>query len=386
MESVSSIGSLIFRVDHISGPLFLEGKTFFLTICVGGCQETVQFKKRHDDEETSAICILEQFVFPIKKSNEKIRLRFFVKTFFSQKKVAEVEVSMPDKLEVSVSEVVSFKGGCLKILMLKTTRTQQQEEEEELTESEMQQILDDIAAIDDDVDDWFVVGGGGTLKEEGEEKEAKEAERERKEAEEEDLAPLSEFLKKNDVCCFRCKTKLSRNLVSLDCFHLFCLDCFRNIATDQIKRGVFDLRCEAEDCECSFPDFFLRKVLNQNEMEMLLDWRAKEIISKAGQDLSHCPKCKMVFEASESEDDKSLSEQENCKKRNRFRCVSCSYEWCIECNVSPYHENHTCQSYEEYKRSKKCRFCDSSVPVDQGMLFKNFVLTKCDSRRHLQIL
>lgn len=44
--------------------------------------------------------------------------------------------------------------------------------------------------------------------------------------------------------------------------------------------------------------------------------------------------------------------------QHRFRCNSCSHNFCSGCKVVPYHSGFTCQEFVTHQESKRCRFCD----------------------------
>jgi len=49
------------------------------------------------------------------------------------------------------------------------------------------------------------------------------------------------------------------------------------------------------------------------------------------------------------------------KAKHRFRCPQCKINFCGECSASPYHLGDTCQTFRNWKVSKKCRFCEATI-------------------------
>ena len=49
------------------------------------------------------------------------------------------------------------------------------------------------------------------------------------------------------------------------------------------------------------------------------------------------------------------------REEYRIRCRNCQTEFCFGCNSIPYHLGYTCQQFEKYLKSKKCRFCESDI-------------------------
>src|SRR3990167_6029921 len=45
----------------------------------------------------------------------------------------------------------------------------------------------------------------------------------------------------------------------------------------------------------------------------------------------------------------------------RFRCRGCDTEFCCACMKMPYHLGFTCDQYNKYLTSRRCRFCKSQI-------------------------
>lgn len=57
-----------------------------------------------------------------------------------------------------------------------------------------------------------------------------------------------------------------------------------------------------------------------------------------------------------------LSRSAMCHKAaNRFRCRSCSVDFCGVCLVTPYHLGKTCEEVEEEKNAIKCLYCEAPL-------------------------
>ena len=73
-----------------------------------------------------------------------------------------------------------------------------------------------------------------------------------------------------DVTPPQCGVKLTVDLVSLDCAHLYCRGCFARKCGDATQRGAFaELSC----CGVAFPDYLLRQVLSEATMNAVVDAR-----------------------------------------------------------------------------------------------------------------
>ncbi|GAM23810.1 hypothetical protein SAMD00019534_069850 [Acytostelium subglobosum LB1] len=55
--------------------------------------------------------------------------------------------------------------------------------------------------------------------------------------------------------------------------------------------------------------------------------------------------------------------EEGAKHRDeyRYRCAPCNIDFCVGCNITPYHYNFNCADYKQYLEAKKCRFCKESL-------------------------
>ena len=51
------------------------------------------------------------------------------------------------------------------------------------------------------------------------------------------------------------------------------------------------------------------------------------------------------------------------KARWRFRC-KCKTVFCGNCQAVPYHIGYTCERWKEYQDSKKCRFCETQLTLE----------------------
>eukprot|EP01103_Thecamoeba_quadrilineata_P003014 TRINITY_DN1284_c0_g1_i1.p1 TRINITY_DN1284_c0_g1~~TRINITY_DN1284_c0_g1_i1.p1 ORF type:complete len:639 (-),score=104.11 TRINITY_DN1284_c0_g1_i1:61-1977(-) len=117
---------------------------------------------------------------------------------------------------------------------------------------------------------------------------------------------------------------------------------------------------------------------SENRREKFLKLtRSKSMITFLEQNidkLTTCPKCEFVFEKVEKPltrtptsllgpDGKELStDLLRHHSENRFRCRSCSTEFCASCESMPYHLGLTCEERQENLRSRTCRYCRTKLP------------------------
>ena len=47
----------------------------------------------------------------------------------------------------------------------------------------------------------------------------------------------------------------------------------------------------------------------------------------------------------------------------RVRC-ECNTNFCVSCNIKPYHVGKTCEEVKLHKEAFKCRVCDSEIKAN----------------------
>lgn len=81
-----------------------------------------------------------------------------------------------------------------------------------------------------------------------------------------------------------------------------------------------------------------------------------------------CPKCDLVFEIIETD----ISGEKKRYNELRMKCTSCKYEFCNCCFISPYHTDYTCEEYNIYMNSPKCKYCKTVLDSeDDDIVCKN---------------
>lgn len=68
------------------------------------------------------------------------------------------------------------------------------------------------------------------------------------------------------------------------------------------------------------------------------------------------------------------------RDKYRIRCTKCETNWCIKCNVTPYHLGKTCEEYDAYIKLRKCRYCNN-ILEDQESIFDICNGKECKEKR-----
>lgn len=87
----------------------------------------------------------------------------------------------------------------------------------------------------------------------------------------------------------------------------------------------------------------------------------------AGYQVVECPCChaKFEFEPSKNVDYKAKDDTGKTVSRQtaehmakyRVRCGMCKENFCVNCGISPYHINFSCEEAARKAKALKCRFC-----------------------------
>lgn len=102
-----------------------------------------------------------------------------------------------------------------------------------------------------------------------------------------------------------------------------------------------------------------------------------EYMLEHGEKYVKCPKCETVLEkiqVAKTDLDVSLAKEKHPPSpvpltkdtfqhynNNRFKCRECDTEFCSECSAMPYHMGYTCATFQTFKASAHCRFCDAQL-------------------------
>lgn len=192
----------------------------------------------------------------------------------------------------------------------------------------------------------------------------------KKREEELSLALLKDDEECHLICEYCGETVFFNDMVYLDCQHKFCQECLKTHVKKKIKEKVLtDIPCLR--CETPLTPRNLREFLDEKELDELEQLQLNEFMKGNPELFVFCPKCHKGFEKINQSREVILRK---LKKNNidindvsidreqyRILCRYCQEEFCSKCFVSPYHEEHTCESYKEHCVSARCRFCDEPV-------------------------
>eukprot|EP00347_Sterkiella_histriomuscorum_P015331 403357427 len=54
---------------------------------------------------------------------------------------------------------------------------------------------------------------------------------------------------------------------------------------------------------------------------------------------------------------------------NKIQCELCKYSFCNKCQIEPYHLGYTCEEYQIYLDTRKCRFCNDVIGKNKQQVF-----------------
>ena len=210
----------------------------------------------------------------------------------------------------------------------------------------------------------------------------------RRQAEE---AAFEQFQREQGTCAL-CHTTVGTELILelSECGHRLCADCLRAHLQQWSASGSPTCPSNAGRCGVVVPERVMRQVLTSEQLGELQERQMKAFLSASASSYVHCPSCDVAFEAIASaasapasaastprgsmagggsrettEDGRELTaEQVEHRNRHRFRCVSCSANFCRLCQTTPYHLGYTCEEYQRYTTAPHCRYCED-VLLDQ---------------------
>jgi E3 ubiquitin-protein ligase MYCBP2 len=153
------------------------------------------------------------------------------------------------------------------------------------------------------------------------------------------------------------------------CGHEICSEC---IELDPIDTYP-DILCPVPDCKCNLmeseiEDFYgpeayrkmqianLKKAFQDNEFF---------VICNCGQAIEVLPEENVNY--NQKKDDGTEMSRKACENLSKYRvrCQSCKTDFCRSCEVAPYHQGYTCESYAEEILYDRCRFCNCHI--DKGL-------------------
>ena len=165
--------------------------------------------------------------------------------------------------------------------------------------------------------------------------------------------------------------KGNKGLIMVDnCFHMTHLTCFKKycqkvLLTRQANGDFCDAKCAK--CQSVIDEANLRELLGPQELSAIREMQFNQQSQMAGFQVVECPCChaKFEFEPSKNVDYKAKDDTGKTVSRQtaehmakyRVRCGFCKENFCVNCNISPYHINMSCDEAARKAKALKCRFC-----------------------------
>ena len=164
------------------------------------------------------------------------------------------------------------------------------------------------------------------------------------------------------IFCQNCK--MNPDILYLPCLHQICHDCFINSA----EKGFYDMKCNI--CQQKIDEETKRAILG-NEKYLKIE---KKYLEPLVQGLTKCPyeNCGKQYVFVEGKVDYNIVDDQNKKisklaaedyAKHRCKCDFCKRDFCISCSEKPYHLGRMCIEFS-CGRTKRCRFCDNGVSIN----------------------
>lgn len=179
--------------------------------------------------------------------------------------------------------------------------------------------------------------------------------------------------------CGQCKSpKEFEQLTFLQaCGHFFCRPCLKEFALEKIQAvRCSEIVCPENGCAKPIGAADLKPILSEKEMDLLQENSVKEVFSANPDQFTQCPQCKTVIERVAENKGASPAQNQNImgldgkpvsadalrhRDQHRLRCRDCQTEFCAACRKEPYHLGFTCDTFSNYERARKCRFCSTQL-------------------------
>jgi len=169
----------------------------------------------------------------------------------------------------------------------------------------------------------------------------------------------------NSTLCQKCK--VNPDVVYLSCVHPICSNCFTRYA----EENFYDMKCNI--CQKMIDDQVKKMILGEKKMTELENKALMKLVGN----LTKCPNCGEQNAFEEGSVDYNVRDEHNQRlskeaaedyAKNRCRCGFCKKDFCINpaCQAIPYHLGMTCKEYEDYVKTKKCRFCGQKLKGNIG--------------------
>jgi len=185
-----------------------------------------------------------------------------------------------------------------------------------------------------------------------------------------------------------------------ECRHKVCKSCGKR----KIKSGIVSKKwasqavtCPVKGCKIILPQNVIRHFgLSSSTIKELEIMQQKFNMSQT-KGLVRCPskECGYTFVGEPGKvvkdkievgrNGKPLSEVTlKHKAKHRFRCPMCNINFCGVCSATPYHLGDTCDTFQSWKESKKCRFCEATIDQSKVIHEPDLRYPGWDNVCHLQ--
>lgn len=161
------------------------------------------------------------------------------------------------------------------------------------------------------------------------------------------------------------------------CDHKVCESCGKRKLLEGIANKKWTkhaVTCPIDNCENNLPSSTIQHfALGKALLEKLETMQQTFNMSKT-EGLVTCPaeRCGFIFvgeagkvvkgQIEKGRNNRPLSNIALAHKaKHRFRCPQCNCNFCGNCSEFPYHLGDTCETFKEWKESKKCRFCHATI-------------------------
>ena|SRR3990167_4367388 len=181
--------------------------------------------------------------------------------------------------------------------------------------------------------------------------------------------------------CSICNTA-SKKRITPTCGHFICKKCGIETIKSTLELGETDIQCPVNKCTGELTANNIQKIAPQALYDEYLETCLKTFIQNSEEfQFVECPneQCKVRMEwlklspdeikeientpiSQKTDDGKFISMESWIDfNENRLRCRECNENFCAKCFHSPYHLGMTCSEFSEFQKSRKCRFCKSSL-------------------------
>lgn len=191
------------------------------------------------------------------------------------------------------------------------------------------------------------------------------------------ISPQSQELLDVQVDCLRCHvSRPLEEIFSMSCNHDICMACFGPHVLHIIESKSDAAECPIDNCHANLPEWLMKKFVPEEQFNAWERANIERMLEGTGS-YFRCAnqQCRMLMEqvpydARTAQLDRTLKDMHGKAMRDaalhhrnefRIRCRACDTIFCASCQKMPYHNGYNCQEYDEYLKSRQCRFCSASL-------------------------